>query len=87
MEGTCLMAAAVPVAMVSGNARLSAAAKSLRTRNFFSKGDSVLHWTFPSGETAAGEGFSLKPSAYSAIQLRSGLSGSICSLTITATIS
>jgi hypothetical protein len=57
MEGTCLMAAAVPVSIVSGNARLSGAAKSLRTRNFFSKGDNVLHWAFPSGETAAGEGF------------------------------
>lgn len=57
MEGICLMAAAVPVGMVNGNAKLAAAARSLRTRTFFSKADRVLHWAFPAGETVAGEGF------------------------------
>jgi hypothetical protein len=30
---------------------------SLKNPVLYSKGDEVLHWTFPLGETAAGEGF------------------------------
>src|SRR5579864_6763327 len=57
MEGYCLMAAAVTVGMVDSGGRLSTAAKSLRTRTMFSEADNVLHWAFPPGETAAGDGF------------------------------
>jgi hypothetical protein len=57
MEGYCLMAAAVTVGMADSGGRLSAAARSLRTRTMFSEADKVLHWAFPPGETAAGEGF------------------------------
>ena len=56
VEGFCLMAAAVIVGMVENGGRLSPAAKNLRTRTMFSKADKVLHWAFPPGETAAGEG-------------------------------
>jgi hypothetical protein len=57
MEGHCLMAAAVMVGMVDSGGRLSAAARSLRTRTLYSEADKVLHWAFPPGETMAGEGF------------------------------
>jgi pimeloyl-ACP methyl ester carboxylesterase len=57
MEGLCLMAAAVTVSMTENGGRLSPASKSLRTRNMFSEADNILHWAFPPGETAAGEGF------------------------------
>jgi pimeloyl-ACP methyl ester carboxylesterase len=57
MEGYCLMAAAVTVGMVNSGGALSSAAKSLRTRTMFSEADNVLHWAFPPGETAAGDGF------------------------------
>jgi pimeloyl-ACP methyl ester carboxylesterase len=53
-----LMAAAVKVrsADVGGPLR-SAIALSFRNPVLYSKGDEVLHWAFPLGETAAGEGF------------------------------
>jgi len=57
MEGYCLMAAAVTVGMADSGGRLSSAARSLRTRTMFSEADKVLHWAFPPGETAAGDGF------------------------------
>lgn len=57
MEGFCLMAAAVVAGNVDDQGRLSPAARSLRTRTLFSEADNVLHWAFPPGETAAGEGF------------------------------
>jgi hypothetical protein len=57
MEGYCLMAAAVTVGMVDSGGRLASAARSLRTRTMFSEADNVLHWAFPPGETAAGDGF------------------------------
>jgi Alpha/beta hydrolase family len=57
VESMCLMAAAVPVALVEDNAHLAPAASAVRTRNLFSTSDSVLHWAFPPGETVAGEGF------------------------------
>lgn len=56
VEGFVLMAAAVIVGDVDAQGRLSAAAKSLRTRTLFSEADKVLHWAFPPGETAALEG-------------------------------
>jgi len=57
IEGFVLMAAAVIVGDVDAQGRLSAAAKSVRTRTLFSEADKVLHWAFPPGETAALEGF------------------------------
>jgi pimeloyl-ACP methyl ester carboxylesterase len=57
MEGYCLMAAAVVVGEVQNNGRLYPAISKLRTRTLFSESDKVLHWAFPSGETAAGAGF------------------------------
>lgn len=57
MEGFCLLAAAVTVGMVDSGGRLASAARSLRTRAMFSESDKVLHWAFPPGETAAGDGF------------------------------
>jgi alpha/beta hydrolase family protein DUF900 len=57
MEGFCLMAAAVTTGMVDAGGRLFSAARSLRTRTMFSEADKVLHWAFPPGETAAGDGF------------------------------
>src|SRR5205807_5983625 len=57
IEGFVLMAAAVIVGEVDVQGRLSAAAKSVRTRTLFSEADKVLHWAFPPGETAALEGF------------------------------
>jgi pimeloyl-ACP methyl ester carboxylesterase len=56
-EGLCLMAGAVQVGMVGDMNRLGAAAHASRTRVLFSKDDTVLHWAFPPGETAALEGF------------------------------
>ena len=57
IEGICLMAAAVPVRFVDTNGPLAAAARATRSANFFSKSDTILHWAFPPGETAAGEAF------------------------------
>jgi pimeloyl-ACP methyl ester carboxylesterase len=57
MEGFCLMAAAVVVGEVQNQGRLYPAARSMRTRALFSEADKVLHWAFPPGQTAAGEGF------------------------------
>jgi len=58
IEGFCLMAAAVSVGMVENANDLGAAAQASRTtRVLFSKDDTVLHWAFPPGETAAFEGF------------------------------
>jgi pimeloyl-ACP methyl ester carboxylesterase len=53
-----LMAAAVVVKQVNaGGALRSAATMTLKNSVLYSEGDPVLHWTFPIGETAAGEGF------------------------------
>lgn len=57
IEGLCLMAAAVPVSMVEDVNKLGAAAQASKTRVLFSRNDTVLHWAFPPGETAAFEGF------------------------------
>lgn len=57
VEALCLMAAAVPVGMIENLNRLGSAALASRTRVLFSKDDTVLHWAFPPGETAAFEGF------------------------------
>jgi pimeloyl-ACP methyl ester carboxylesterase len=57
IEGICLMAAAVPVSFVDTNGPLANAARATRSANFFSKSDTILHWAFPPGETAAGEAF------------------------------
>jgi hypothetical protein len=53
-----LMAAAVPVPMVEeGGALGPAAGAPGKTLVLYSGADAVLHWAFPPGETAAGEGF------------------------------
>jgi hypothetical protein len=53
-----LMAAAVVVKQVNaGGALRSAATLTLKNSVLYSEGDPVLHWTFPIGETAGGEGF------------------------------
>jgi pimeloyl-ACP methyl ester carboxylesterase len=53
-----LMAAAVVVKQVdAGGALRSAASLTLKNPVLYSEGDPVLQWTFPLGETAAGEGF------------------------------
>ena len=57
INGLCLMAAAVPVAMVEDISKLGRAARATRTRVLFSRSDTTLHGAFPPGETAAGEGF------------------------------
>jgi esterase/lipase superfamily enzyme len=57
-KGFCMMAAAVPVAMVESNANLyQAAILSATRRALYSEADTVLHFAFPIGETAAREGF------------------------------
>lgn len=54
----CLMAAAVQVDMVEPDARLGAAVDApRRLLVLHSTGDRVLHYAFPLGQTAAGEGF------------------------------
>jgi hypothetical protein len=53
-----LMAAAVPVPMVEDGGALGPAAGAPgKTLVLYSGSDAVLHWAFPPGETAAGEGF------------------------------
>ncbi|HSK42879.1 MAG TPA: alpha/beta hydrolase, partial [Candidatus Binatia bacterium] len=53
-----LMAAAVKVkAIDEGGALRAAAVLTLKNPALYSKGDPVLKWAFPMGETAAGEGF------------------------------
>jgi hypothetical protein len=56
VTGLCLMAAAVPVGHVD-DGRLAAAARSTRTRALFSRGDKVLRFAFPIGQTFAADGF------------------------------
>ncbi len=57
-KGFCMMAAAVPVSMVESNANLYQAATLSSTRRIlYSEADTVLHFAFPIGETAAHEGF------------------------------
>ena len=54
----CLAAAAVPLPMLEPGRRLnSIMAVSQRLVVLHSHGDRTLHWAFPPGETAAGEGF------------------------------
>lgn len=56
--GFCMMAAAVPVSMAQPNGSLfSAATLSSTRRALYSRADTVLHFAFPIGETAALEGF------------------------------
>lgn len=57
-KGFCTMAAAVPVSMAepSGNLFAAATLSSIR-RTLYSRADTVLHFAFPLGETAALEGF------------------------------
>jgi Alpha/beta hydrolase of unknown function (DUF900) len=56
--GCSLMAAAVPVPMAEeGGALGAAAAAPGKTLVLHSSADAVLHWAFPPGESAAGEGF------------------------------
>lgn len=58
VPGGCLMAAAVRVAAVDSGGDLRAGATLwTRTLTLYSRDDRVLHWAFPLGETAAGEGF------------------------------
>ena len=58
IAGACLMAAAVPVDMVEEGGRLlPGATLPGKTLTLYSSDDGVLHWAFPLGETAAGEGF------------------------------
>ena len=57
IAGYCLMAAAVPVSMISDLNQLGQTALSATSRILFSKSDRVLHYAFPPGETAAFEGF------------------------------
>ncbi|HEV2054209.1 MAG TPA: alpha/beta hydrolase [Methylomirabilota bacterium] len=58
VPGGCLMAAAVQVDMVEpGGALRSGATLWTRTLTLYSRDDRVLHWAFPIGQTAAGEGF------------------------------
>jgi hypothetical protein len=58
VEGTLLMAAAVLVNMVEDSAALLGAARRTGdSRVLYSSHDSVLHFAFPPGEFAAGEGF------------------------------
>jgi esterase/lipase superfamily enzyme len=56
ITGLCLMAAAVPVRHVD-DGRLAAAARATRTRALFSRGDKVLRFAFPIGQTLAADGF------------------------------
>ena len=54
----CSMAAAVPVRFVElGGTLLAAAMRARGHVIMYSRGDRVLHWGFPIGETLAGEGF------------------------------
>lgn len=55
---TCLMAAAVLVRHVEPGSQLADSVQALaRSRVLYSKGDRVLQFAFPPGETLAGEGF------------------------------
>lgn len=57
-KGFCMMAAAVPISVVESNANLyDAATVSAVRRTLYSEADTVLHFAFPIGETAAREGF------------------------------
>lgn len=57
-KGFCMMAAATPVTLVETNGYLFRASKLSTTRRaLYSKADTVLHFAFPLGETAALEGF------------------------------
>ena len=58
VDSIVLMAAAVPVGKVDSNDPLRRGATSAAHSSIlFSTGDKVLHWAFPPGETAAGDGF------------------------------
>lgn len=58
VAGACLMAAAVPVEMVEERGPLlEGATLPGTTLALYSPNDTVLHFAFPLGETAAGEGF------------------------------
>ena len=57
-KGFCSMAAAVPVAFAEPSGSLfRAATLSSTRRTLFSESDTVLHFAFPLGESAADEGF------------------------------
>jgi hypothetical protein len=53
-----MMAAAVPVAYLEDSTELQATLPAFNaTQSLFSLQDVVLHWAFPAGQTAAGQGF------------------------------
>jgi hypothetical protein len=57
-KGFCAMAAAVPVSFAEPSGSLfRAATLSATRRTLYSESDTVLHFAFPLGESAAGEGF------------------------------
>jgi hypothetical protein len=57
-KGFCAMAAAVPVSLAEPSGSLfRAATLSATRRTLYSESDTVLHFAFPFGESAAGEGF------------------------------
>ncbi|HEV2305663.1 MAG TPA: hypothetical protein VGR93_09110, partial [Candidatus Acidoferrales bacterium] len=57
-KGFCSMAAAVPVSFAEPSGPLfRAATLSATRRTLYSEADTVLHFAFPLGESAAGEGF------------------------------
>ncbi len=58
IRSVTLMAAAVPVGKVETDGRLRRGVDSVdRVCVLHSTGDSVLHWAFPLGQTAGGDGF------------------------------
>ena len=58
ISSVTLMAAAVPVGKAEADGRLRRGAESAeRVCVLHSTGDAVLHWAFPAGQTAGGDGF------------------------------
>lgn len=58
IESVTLMAAAVPVGKVEPDGRLRRGVDAARrVCVLHSTGDTVLHWAFPTGQTAGGDGF------------------------------
>lgn len=58
ISSVTLMAAAVPVGKVESDGRLRRGVEAAnRACVLHSTGDSVLHWAFPAGQTAGGDGF------------------------------
>lgn len=55
--GICMMAAAVRVDSVASGTLGPVSNEPIRWRVLYSSSDTVLHWAFPLGQTAAGDGF------------------------------